>query len=111
MSTVEQHLREEADRNNKACRDAHYEIGALRYGKEYAERQAEHFKAQFLTAFGSLQSARDSAYSIASGVADALGSDSSISKEADAIADKIDGQIQELLSSRFHVIDKDDKEI
>ena len=105
MSIIEQHFKDEADRNNKAARDANYQIGALRYGKEYAERHVEHFKMQFLTAFGSLQSARDSAYSLASEIADELGSDSSISKQAYAIADKIDEQIQELLSSRFHVID------
>ena len=45
MSVVEKHFKDEADRNSRAAREANYEIGSLRAGKNYAEKECKHFKS------------------------------------------------------------------
>ena len=101
MSIVEQHFKDEADRNHQASRDANYEIGRLRAGKNHAEKELAHFKAQYNTAWSELQTARNDIYTLASEIADTLGSESSASEQVDAIADKIESGIETLLARRW----------
>ena len=104
MNVIERHFKDEADRNHKAARDAHYEIGWLRAGERHAKKEAAHFKAQYNTAFQSLQTARNDIYRLASEIADTLGSESSASEQVDAIADKIEKQFDELSSRTYSII-------
>ena len=101
MNVVEQHFKDEADRNHQAARNANYKIGSLRYGKEHAEKQAEHFKAQYNSAFENLLAARNDVCRIANEIADTHGSESTIGKQVDKMADRIESGIETLLARRW----------
>ena len=101
MNIVEQHFKDEADRNRQAARNANYEIGSLRYGKEHAEKQAEHFKAQYNTAFQDLQTARNAINRLATEIEDTIGSESTIGRQVDTMADRIESGIETLLARRW----------
>ena len=45
MNVVEQHFKDEADRNHKASLDAHRQIGELRAGKNYVEKGRHTFQS------------------------------------------------------------------
>ena len=98
MNVVEQHYK---DRNHKAARNAHFEIGSLRAGKNHAEKESAHFKAQYNTAFEKLQTARNDIYRLATEIADTLGSESSASEQVDTIADRLEEGIETLLARRW----------
>ena len=101
MSIVEDHLRQEADRNRQAARNANYEIGKLRYGKEHAEKEGKHFRAQYNTAFENLLAARNDVFRIATEITDTHGSESTIGKQVDTMADRIESGIETLLARRW----------
>ena len=101
MDVVEQHFKDEADRNSRAAREANYEIGSLRYGKEHAEKEGKHFKAQYNTAFENLLTARNDVSRIATAIADTHGSESTIGKQVDTMADRIESGIETLLARRW----------
>ena len=101
MNVVEKHFKDEADRNHRASLDAHRQIGELRAGKNYAEKEGKHFKAQFNTAFETLIAARGNFNKLASELADTHGSESTIGKQVDKMADRIESGIETLLARRW----------
>ena len=98
MNVVEKHFKDEADRNHQASLDAHRQIGELRAGKNYAEKEGKHFKAQFNTAFQDLQTARNAINRLATEIEDTIGSESTIGRQVDTMADRIESGIETLLA-------------
>ena len=101
MNVVERHFKDEADRNSRAAREANYEIGSLRAGKNYAEQEGKHFKAQYNTAFETLQTAQNAITRLATEIEDTIGSESTIGKQVDTMADRIESGIETLLARRW----------
>ena len=105
LSVVEQHFKDEADRNREDCREAHRKIGWLRSKSEHATKESAYFKTQYNSSFRALQDARNEITSLATEIADSLGSDSEESERIDGICDTIENKIDEILSHTFSPFD------
>ena len=104
LTIVEQHFKDEADRNREASLEAHREIGRLTAKTNHTDKELEYFKSQYNTAFKDLLANRNKIYSLASEIADELGSHSTISEKIDAIAGDIETQIDTLNSKSWSII-------